>query len=72
MYSTITATLTTGSPLVSRGLRYDPLRNFDGSLITDFEGNVLYSITATYRSVLSSDSFLTSTLSPDSFITTNL
>ena len=58
MYSVITRTAAYQSPLVSRGLRYDPLRTLDGSLFIDEDGNVLYSITATYRSVMSKDSFM--------------
>lgn len=68
MYSIITRILTVQSPLVSRGLRYDPLRNLDGSLMPDFDGNVLYSITATYRSVLSKTTTFGSVLTRDSFI----
>ena len=62
MYSVITTTLSVNSPMVSRGLRYDPLRGLNGELLTDLSGNVLFSITATYRSVLSSDSFMTTNI----------
>ena len=60
--STLATTFVVTSPIVSRGLRYDPLRDFLGNLITDFEGNVLFEITATYRSILTEDSFVSTTI----------
>jgi hypothetical protein len=62
MDSIITRTITIEAPLASRGLILQPLRNFDGSLQTDFAGNILYEIMAKYQSLITNDSFITTTI----------
>lgn len=59
MDSVITTSIEYTSPLQSRGITYEPLRTVDGDLMTDLNGNVLISLTATYRSILTKESFIT-------------
>jgi len=62
LVSEIKVVETISAPFASRGLIWQPLRNFDGSLMTDFAGNILYEMTATYQSLITKDSFITTTI----------
>lgn len=61
MDSNITTTKTLTSSIVPRGGRYDALRDLNGEILRDLNGNPLMAVTITYRSVITDDSFITVT-----------